>query len=373
MIIERVETYPLLYKLGKPYGDANGYKKYRTCFLIRIITDNGVDGWGECIDWLPTLQVGFKERLIPFLIGKKVTDRTMLVKKVKKWHRRASSSISMALTEIVAKSANLSVCDYWGGRWRETIPVYASFQSYTDSPDWINHSIKIVEKALNDGFGHAKIKVGGRAFHEDLEHVISIMDMVDGHAQVAIDANQSYDLATSKKWIPTLQMNSNYMWFEEPMPVDQVTDYKIFRAQSPVAIAGGENLMSAAQLLPLLRESAVDIIQPDVMHMDGVDEFRSAMQLSRHFGIRTSPHVFDGALTRLYALFAQANLSPWSKMNGEEIEPIEWDAMENPFTMLVNVKPSKGMVTLPEGPGIGVELDMDLIQAHLWDGESYIE
>ncbi|MGI6187177.1 MAG: mandelate racemase/muconate lactonizing enzyme family protein, partial [Brevibacillus sp.] len=59
MQIERVETYPLLYRLTQPYGDANGYKKYRACYLIRIVTTSGADGWGEAVDWLPTLDKEF--------------------------------------------------------------------------------------------------------------------------------------------------------------------------------------------------------------------------------------------------------------------------------------------------------------------------
>lgn len=54
-LIERVETYPLLYRLPQAYGDANGYKRYRSTFLVRIITRAGIDGWGKssigCRHW----------------------------------------------------------------------------------------------------------------------------------------------------------------------------------------------------------------------------------------------------------------------------------------------------------------------------------
>lgn len=110
MRIEKVDTFPLFHRLSSPYGDANGLKSYRTCYLIRITTASGLSGWGECADWLPALDAGFKKRIIPYLIGKEAGNRT------------AAAAVSMALTDITAKKAGLSVCELWGGKLREQIP-----------------------------------------------------------------------------------------------------------------------------------------------------------------------------------------------------------------------------------------------------------
>jgi D-galactarolactone cycloisomerase len=370
--IAHVDTYPLFYPLEQPYGDANGYKKYRTCLLLRVTTEDGITGWGECIDWLPTLEKGFKERIIPYLIGQQATDRLQIVKVIKKWHQRAAAGVSMALTEIVAKSANLSVCDLWGGKWRATIPVYASFQSYRERDDWMDYSLRLVEQAVTDGFRQVKVKVGGRTIKDDKKHITSLQHLLAEEVQVAIDANQSYDLSTAKQWETILRQWNNVMWFEEPMPMDRVKDYRLLRSSISIPIAGGENLLNATQFVPLLREGALDIIQPDTMHIDGVEEFRNTLHLARIFGLRCSPHAFDGSLSRLYALFAQACLAPWSKMKEDQIEALEWDVMENPFNQIVPIKPVSGSVAVPTGIGIGVELDHEIIEAYRWDGGHYV-
>lgn len=93
--------------------------------------------------------------------------------------------------------------------------------------------------------------------------------------------------------------------------------------------------------------------------------------MSRIWGLRASSHAFDGALSRLYAIFAQACLPPWSKMDQQDIEPVEWDAMENPFTSITQIEPSAGAVTIPSGPGIGVEVDMQILEKYRWDGSLY--
>jgi D-galactarolactone cycloisomerase len=370
--IERIETYPLLYQLDKPYGDANGLKKYRSCFLIHIITESGYEGWGECVDWLPTLVKGFEERIKPFLLGKNATKRLPLVRTLTKWHQRIASAVSMALTEIMAQASGVSVCNLWGGAFRNVIPVYASFQSYREDENWIMRSIKDIENAVMSGFRQCKVKIGGKPFKEDVEHIRRIQDLYGELIELAVDANQSYDFRAAGRWEAVFRDWNNFLWMEEPMPLDRVEDYCLLRSSLSIPVAGGENLLDGKQFLPLLSSGSLDIIQPDVSHQEGIDGFRETLQLGRLFGKRVSAHAFDGPLSRLYAIFAQAMLPQWSKMDGEEIEPIEWDVMENPLSRVLPLQPINGSVKLPEGIGIGMQLDREVIKAYLWDGSIYI-
>ncbi|PLR91139.1 mandelate racemase/muconate lactonizing enzyme family protein [Bacillus sp. T33-2] len=371
MQIDRVETYPLLHKISTPYGDANGYKQYRSCYLIRIITKSGIDGWGECIDWLPTLHLGFTQRIIPYIVGKNASDRLKLVSTISKLHQRAAAAISMALTEIAAKSANISVCDLWGGKQRDMIPVYASLQSYTDKTDWIDHSLQAVEKTMRNGFNQLKVKVGGRMIKEDFMHIEKIQGKLGEKVWLILDANQSYDLAAARQWERHFSNWDNVLWMEEPLPLNNLREYQLLRSCLSVPIAGGENLKNAKEFLKLLMNNSFDMIQPDILHGKGVEDFRDSLQLARHFGARVSPHSYDGSVSRLHTLFCQAVLSSWTKMDGEKIEPLEWDVMENPFSDLVPIKPISGKVSVPDGTGIGVEVDTELIHAYLWDGSTY--
>ncbi|MCK9905813.1 hypothetical protein MXD63_38215, partial [Frankia sp. Cpl3] len=176
--------------------------------------------------------------------------------------------------------------------------------------------------------------------------------ILDHGVQIALDANQSYDVAAVKQWERLFREWSNLMWLEEPLPMDRTEDYSRLRSCICVPLAGGENMLAASKFVPLLRAGALDIIQPDTMHVDGMDGFRETVHTARHFGLRVSPHAFDGALSRLYALFTQACLPPWSKMGEDQIEPVEWDAMENPFTRLLPLAPVDGTITVPDGIGL---------------------
>lgn len=371
MNIQKIDTYPLLYRLPKPYGDANGMKAYRTCYLIKVTTDTGIHGWGECVDWLPTLHLGFQERIIPYLIGKSIFDRTTIVRTLKKWHPRSASAVSMALTEIMAKACGISVCNSWGGKQRDSIPVYASFQSYTDDSSWQKESMGAIERAVIQGFGKIKVKIGGKSVNEDQQHIASVQAILHGKVSIALDANQSYDLSAALQWQSLLQEWTNVLWLEEPLQIQYIAEYALLRNRLAVPLAGGENITAAAEFIPLLTQHALDFVTPDSLHLTGIDAYRDTLQQARNFGIRVTPHAYDGALTRLYAIFAQACLEPWSKMDSESIEPVEWDVMDNPFTGLLNLKPSNGMVAVPDGIGIGLEVDQEMLSFYRWDGSSY--
>ncbi|MFC4808158.1 mandelate racemase/muconate lactonizing enzyme family protein [Paenibacillus sp. GCM10023250] len=371
MKIRTIETYPLLYRLPSPYGDANGLKTFRSAYLIRIGTDDGVSGWGECADALETLHKGFHERIIPELIGQPAADRRKLVRSVKKLHARAASAVGMALSEIAALRAGMNITEIWGGRFRDKVPVYASFQSYTADADWRKRSVEAVERAAAAGFDAFKVKIGGKPIEDDQRHIADVQAAISGNMRLALDANQSYDAAAALAWRPLLERQPRLLWLEEPLRIQYVADYGLLRQRMPVPLAGGENLEAAADFLPLLTQRALDYITPDPLHVTGIDEYRATLSMARAFGIRATPHAFDGALTRLHALLAQACLEPFGKMQPDAIEPVEWDAMDNPFTGLVPLRPSGGEVAVPRGPGIGIELDTDLLAFYRWDGSRY--
>nr|WP_306812695.1 mandelate racemase/muconate lactonizing enzyme family protein [Paenibacillus soyae] len=361
----------MYYKLPEPYGDANGIKSYRTAFYIRILTDSGIDGWGECSDWLPTLQKGFEARIIPYLLGQDARERTRLVGEIAKWHKRSASAVSMALTEIFAKHSQVSVCQLWGGRMRDTIPVYASFQSYSERPNWRQVSWQAIDHALQAGFRLIKLKIGGKPVEEDQQHIAQALKLIGDQAYAALDANESYDLSTTLRWGPIIMETPSLLWLEEPMPIHQANPYRLLRQKLPIPIAGGENFKKAVQYLPLLTDNALDIATPDILHLTGLDEYWSAIRLAQSFGVRVSPHCYDGALTRLYAIFAQACLVPWNKMKPDVVDPVEWDAMDNPINGLLPIQPVHGQITVPQGHGIGVEIDREKLSAYKWDGSIY--
>lgn len=78
--------------------------------------------------------------------------------------------------------------------------MYASFQSYSDSPQWISRSVSNVEAQLKKGFEQIKVKIGGTSFKEDVRHINALQHTAGSSITMILDANQSYDAAAAFKW-----------------------------------------------------------------------------------------------------------------------------------------------------------------------------
>jgi D-galactarolactone cycloisomerase len=278
----------------------------------------------------------------------------------------------MALTEIMAKTCGVTVCDLWGGKFREKVPVYASLQSYSEEANWQKQSLRAIEQVMNQGFDKIKVKIGGKSISEDQQHIVSVQTLLQGRVDLALDANQSYDETAALSWQSLLDTWPNLLWLEEPLDISHIAKYAWLRNRLSVPLAGGENIKKAADFIPFLNQHALDFITPDPLHMSGIDGYRESLILARSFGIRVTPHTYDGALSRLYAIFAHASLEPWGKMGIDSIEPLEWDVMDNPFSKLIPIHPSNGEITIPGGSGIGVEIDFEMLDFYQWDGNTYV-
>jgi len=373
LLIHKIDTYPLLYRIPRPYGDANGLKKFRSTYLIKITTKSGLTGWGECSGWLPALETEFEHAVIPFLLGKDARERNAIISALSKQkHDRPAAAVSLALTEIVAHSAKLSISELWGGAVRRSLPLYASLQSYSDASDWIGQSLKDMEQAVQQGFVNMKIKVGGKSLTDDIRHVRAVQEQYGQRIRIALDANGSYDAATASSWNSLVNQYENWLWFEEPLPLNAWDQFAHCRLRLDIPVAGGENAMTPSLFHQAIVRQALDIVQPDPLHLGGIDVYRDVLKLARTAAIRVSPHTFDGALARCYALFAHACLPAWSKMDADEaVEPIEWDVMDNPFTALVPLHIHRGTVDIPNGPGIGTAIDEDMLSHYRWDGSRF--
>jgi D-galactarolactone cycloisomerase len=164
------------------------------------------------------------------------------------------------------------------------------------------------------------------------------------------------------KWaVRTARMLAEYgvYWFEEPLPPDNLHDYVLLRNSSPLPIAGGEVLTRRQSFTPWLRQRAFDIVQPDVTKVGGISEERRIAWMAEECGVRFIPHGWNTAL----GLAADLHLASASR-NTDLVEYLTG----SPFIDHLAATPWKldaeGMLPVPDGPGLGVSLNMDAVEEH---------
>lgn len=273
----------------------------------------------------------------------------------------AISGVDIALWDILGQAAGQPVGRLLGGRYRERVQPYASLLMDQPAP-LAEHLRQIAAR----GFRAFKIGWGpfGRVSHDlDEQIVAAARDAVGPDARLMVDAGGSDAFwPNGLKWaLRTAEMLAAYEveWFEEALSPDALDDYVLLRRQSRIPISGGEVLTRRQSFMPWLAAGAFDIVQPDVTKVGGISEERRIGWMAQEHGIRFIPHGWNTAIG-LAADLQLASAFPATDL----VEYIDG----SPYVDGIVAEPWRlddaGMLAIPDGPGLGIRLDMDAVERY---------
>ncbi len=337
--------------------------------LISVATDEGITGLGSVFTnaelvrgALAVLEPLYRDEnpLEPERVSEKLRQHTF-------WLGRggsithAISGIDIALWDILGKATGQPVGRLIGGRYRSRVRPYASI--LMRKPDELSDSLK---RLMDHRFSAFKIGWGpfGRVSDSyDREIVAAAREAVGPDSMLMVDAGGS-DAFWNRgyKWaLRTAEMLADYQvdWFEEPLAPDAIEDYRRLRLASRLPISGGEVLTRRQSFLPWLQTGALDIVQPDVTKVGGITESRRIAWMAEAFGVRFIPHGWNTAVglaadLQLASAFAHTDLVEY--LIGS---PYVDDLAAVPWRL-----DADGMLAIPEGPGIGIELNPEAVRKY---------
>jgi len=176
---------------------------------------------------------------------------------------------------------------------------------------------------------------------------------------IMVDANHAYD-ATGAIHLGRRIEGLDILWFEEPVPPEDLAGYRAVKAALEIPIAGGEAEFTRWGFRPLVMERLGDILQPDVCAAGGISECKKIADMANAFGVRVNPHVWGTGVALAASLQLIAPL-PHTPPGLHAQEPLlEFDRSEHPIRMAVLAVPIEqhgGWVEIPQGPGLGIEID----------------
>ena len=370
--ITDVEAIPLEAPLDEPFGYAQAWVETRQATLVRIETSDGTAGWGEC--WGPTAgtRETVEEFLAPRLRGEDPLRVEALADRLYDEARAAYQStvplpalsgVDVALWDLKGKLLDASVATLLGGRRRDRVRAYATGHYFERGATLEEQYERIAAEARAnaDALGAVKAKIGlgllGYGPEEDLELVSRIREAV-GDATLMVDANYAYDPATARRVGRALE-EYDVHWFEEPVAPERVDAYADLRRALDLRIAGGE-CHAPHEFALLLDAGGLDVAQPDVCNVGGLTAARRVAAECRAAGVPAVPHVWGTpvALAASLALIATLPGDPW----------LEFDRSANPLREELAAEPfaadGEGRVSIPSGPGLGVDLDEDAIERY---------
>src|SRR5919204_215456 len=343
--------------------------------VIKVHTDEGITGIGE-VDSAPEAVQALVNRrsshaiagsLHDLLVGEDPRHVERLWQKMYRGliyiGRRgialhALSGIDIALWDIKGKAEGKPVHELLGGARREKVRAYASMLM----PDTPEETAECVGVLCDDGFTAVKLGWGplGRDPKHDVKLAAAAKDAA-GDCEILIDAGLGYgaDAKTAIEVGRELEQIGIF-WLEEPFEPDEYEAYAALADAVDIRVAAGEQDTTTWGFRELIERGRVDLVQPDVTRCGGITEWLRIEELARERGVETVPHAWKSGIIKAASLHCNAVI-PDALFQ-------EYCVAETPINQSLTRErlpiDDGGLVAVPAGPGLGVELDEEIVDRY---------
>jgi L-alanine-DL-glutamate epimerase-like enolase superfamily enzyme len=349
--------------------------RYKDSFLCRVRARNGAEGVsvGNGAQ-LSVLYPIFVDRIAPFFIGKDARDLESLLEEVTVYKSNYKAqglaiwvplaTLEFAILDMFGRIAGKSIGQLIGEIHNPRVAVYQANGDRGISPQ---ETIERLRRELAVSKAKAiKFKLGGRMSSPEQpagrsESLIPLVRRTFGEDMViSADANGSYTVEEAVR-IGRLMEESRYAFFEEPVPFDWYAETKQVADALRIPIAGGEQEPSLHNFRWLLANRVLAIVQPDMFYFGGMVRCMRVARMAHALGCTCVPHISSSGVGYLYMMhFVSAipNAGPY-----HEFKAFNDDLPLHCATSTLR-SDDRGEVTVPTGPGLGIEIDPGFIARH---------
>ena len=353
---------------------APGFKqKTQGKILVEIFTDEGLVGFSGQTTHTGSGHVEaitIQEAVKPKLIGMDPFETEKITKIVKgaRGHGARVGVVVAAIWDLIGKACSQPVYKLLGG-WSNHLKVYASFgEIRTAEERQLN-----VQRIYDEGFKAVKLRFHHDDFKKDLEIIEAVRKTIGDKMEIMVDANQAgssnairgprWTVNTAVKVAKELE-NYNVRWLEEPLDHEDIDGLRLLRSKVNIPIAGGEGSFTPFEFENFLVNECYDIIQPDCVLTGGILEVKKIAALAEARNRECIPHAWASGIGLIADAHVIASCSNASYLEYPYDPPsLTTDAFFGIINEKVQVD-EEGYITLPEGPGLGVSLDRDIIDKY---------
>ena len=364
-----VRTALAVVPLPRPVAWSNVQVTEREFVFVWVDTESGVEGLGFTVGSrfpggaLP-IQSIIDHVLKPVLIGRDATEIERLWEDM--YFRglllgtrgalmRALSAVDIALWDALGKSTGRRLCDLLG-RYRETVPAYASGgYYYDDDPAADLASLEEeIQRHVELGFRGVKIKVGRLSWEQDRRRVERALELAGAEVRVAVDANHAWrDVASAIGDLRHID-DLGLWWIEEPFLPDQVAAAAQLADKLVTPLATGEIEAGRWAFRSIVESGAATILQADATVAGGVSEWLKICGMAASADVALAPHWMPYIHVHLAAaspavLTVEYFHHATGVLNFEQL-------LERPLELV------DGELAVPDAPGHGVQLDLEALE-----------
>ena len=357
--------------------------------LVRIYTEEGIQGVGECFvsDRFGSAVFAARDlidrRLAQEVVGQEVLSIQVIWERMydackRLYDRRgtmihALSGIDMALHDAAARTLNVPLCELLGGRFRERVKVYIS-SIWVDGKD-PNIAFADIEQYINQGYRALKF-YGWPDFGTRPRRDAAILNELRTRAgedvDLMLDLGRPASLAEALQYARLIEdSGAAIYWWEEPLSsADDAANLAQLTARTELRIAAGEMDLTAFAFRDLIDQRVVDLLQPDLSWVGGITEGRRIAEMGRLANIPVVPHNWGTAINTAASIHLVAAM-PQGFLCEYPITRREWGEtrFDMPSPMMTELASTPvviedGYAIVPSGPGLGIELDEEAVDRY---------
>lgn len=369
MKIEDVEVFVI----GNPW---------KNWVLVKVITDEGLIGWGDATTGLSSQPVTAAVREVRRMcIGKDpmriealwtdiykglyLTSNTIL--------RSAMAGITTACWDILGKSLGAPLHTLLGGSTRRNIKAYANgwYRGARKPEVFAEAAAKVVERGYRalkfDPFGSNYRFLDSSERRLSIAIVGAVREAIGDDVDLLVEAHDRFTVPEAIRIAHELA-EFKPAWIEAPVWSENVQELQEVAAASPVRIVAGERFATPRQFAELLHGGRFDVVQPEYVHLGGVSQLREIAGIADAFGATVAPH------NACCPFSTAVNVHVMFSIRNAYIQET-FDDFNEPWTKDLFIglpKVRDGVYEVPEGPGLGVAVNEELFERHPYSDRNFM-
>jgi galactonate dehydratase len=348
---------------------------WKNWLFVEVHTDEGITGIGEATvnAFARTVEAAIRE-LECLIIGKDPFQPRRITEAIRRdvysdggqIQGCTAAAIETACFDIMGKALNTPLYNLIGGKYRDKIRTYANgWYRGKRTPE---NFAACAKKALALGYTALKFDPFGDAYRvisryeEDLsiDIIAAVRDAVGTNVELLIEGHSRFTVATAITIAYRLQP-FHIGWFEEPVPHHRIASVVEVSRNAPVPVATGESFHSTAQFAELVRHDAVHILQPEPMSLGGIQPIVDVASMAEAHNCMISPHCAQGPIGSYISMHIAASCR--NCFLKEHFDDFEVDWVRD--LLIGDIKHENGYLTISNAPGLGAELNHDIIKKHI--------
>ncbi len=358
---------------------------------VRVYTDQGIYGEGECTDAADGAVSIIQRRFRNYLLGKDPLNIDLHFEMLRTsgifagaqggQHTTALTGVEHALWDLAGKALGLPVYQLLGGKMRDKVRIYCDSARHEKGSQ---EAMRMLDQIKDMGFTAVKIDCDDRnnQYRWDrvnwtantreldlmLERVAWVREYLGPERELAVDGHGRFDMNTGKRLAKAFEP-LRLMFFEEPVPAENVAAMRDVRESTSTPICCGENRFLRHGFTEILEQRAADIIMPDLQKCGGLLEGRKIADLAHAYYVPFAPHCVVSPIGTMASAHVCAAVPNFLALEWHWIGDLDsWRNFVNEGEIIHD-----GFVALPDKPGFGVTMNEEAAKSRRVEGTSWFE